>query len=69
MVSKTKIMAKCPSCGETVLFEVRPKIGQFIDCPFCNDFLEVVGLEPVLLDWPDEEEDYYYDEDDFDEED
>ena len=66
MVSKTKTMAECPSCGVMVFFEMRPKLGQFIDCPSCNEFLEVIDLDPVLLDWPVEEGDY---DDDFDDDD
>ena len=69
MVTNTKIMSECPSCGETVIFERKPTLGQFIDCPFCEEFLEVIDLDPLLLDWPIEDGDYDDDEDDFYEDD
>ena len=66
MISKAKTIAECPSCGVDILFEMQLKLGQFIDCPSCDEFLEVIDLDPVLLDWPIEGGDY---DDDFDDDD
>lgn len=59
----TMIMVECPTCGEMILFEKRPRLSQFVECSFCEEELEVVDLDPVQLDWPLGEDDFNYDED------
>jgi lysine biosynthesis protein LysW len=44
--------AKCPLCGERIKVGVKPWVGQQLECPACDAILEVVGLNPVSLDWP-----------------
>ena len=44
--------AKCPLCKEKIKMGIRPWKGQQIECPACDAVLEVVGLNPVSLDWP-----------------
>ena len=70
MVTKAKVSAECPSCGEMVFFTKRPEIGEYVECKYCEEALEVIDLEPVLLDFPLEEDgyddDYDYDDDDVD---
>jgi lysine biosynthesis protein LysW len=56
--------AKCPLCGEKIKVGVKPWRGQQIECPACDAVLEVVGLNPVSLDWPYDDTGYI----DFDEE-
>ena len=52
-------VAKCPLCGERVKVGTKPWIGQEITCPACDAILEVVGINPVSLDWPYEDEGYH----------
>ena len=69
MKTKVKILAECPSCGEMVVFDKTPKRGQLIACWYCEEELEVIDLEPILLDFPLDDEDYddEYDNEDDDE--
>jgi hypothetical protein len=45
------INAKCPSCYNKVTFGYRPHVHQRITCPICNTALEVMRINPPLLDW------------------
>lgn len=60
---KNQTMAECPSCGEMVYFEKNPTIGQYVTCRFCDEQLEVIELDPVILDWPFVDEDLEYEDD------
>jgi lysine biosynthesis protein LysW len=63
---KTKT-APCPDCEAGVDLGPWPKEGQEVICMNCGVLLEVVSLEPLILDWaigdydddlwPDDEED------------
>jgi len=66
MKSKEKIVADCPSCGEIIYFDRQPKLAELVSCWYCEEELEVIGLEPVLLDFPFQDEDY--DDEDYDDE-
>jgi lysine biosynthesis protein LysW len=48
--------AICPSCGEDVKITGQPKIGQEVICPHCEDYLEVIEVDPVELNWSLDEE-------------
>lgn len=48
---KKKGLSKCPSCGEKFYIGDRAWIGQFITCQNCEDELEIIRLDPVILDW------------------
>lgn len=59
--------ATCPGCDEKIYLRTTPKIGDIVYCPTCETELEVVGLNPIELDWPwedEEEDDEWYDEED-----
>lgn len=43
--------ANCPDCDNRITLEVKPEKGMRITCPFCGADLEVIGLDPVELDW------------------
>jgi peptide subunit release factor 1 (eRF1) len=43
--------ASCPSCKEKIYVGENPKVGKFIDCKFCDEQLEIVKVNPVILDW------------------
>jgi lysine biosynthesis protein LysW len=57
-------MAECPSCGGNVTIPGTPKMGQRVRCRSCDSILEVVWLDPIELDWPieDFEEEFIEDE-------
>jgi lysine biosynthesis protein LysW len=59
--------ALCPSCDETIHFSRVPKLGRKVMCPECGESLEVVDLEPLELDF--EEDDYDSDYDEWDDDD
>ncbi len=44
--------AYCPTCGERPLVENKLILGQIVRCCFCQSDLEVLKLDPVVLDWP-----------------
>ena len=52
-------IAKCPLCGEKIKFVSKPWMGQEVECPACDAWLEVVTLRPLSLDWPYDDEGYY----------
>ena len=43
--------ASCPDCGRTILLGSRPREGLRFICSSCGSHLELVGLEPLELDW------------------
>jgi len=53
--------AKCPYCNDRISFSSPPRLGQKVVCPHCGEYLEVVELGPVVLDFE------YDDDDDVDE--
>lgn len=73
MLTRTikRLAALCPTCEETILFDVEPQIGQLVTCSECDDELEVIDLDPIRLSWliydEEEWEDDDFDEGDFDE--
>ncbi len=63
-----KATAECPECAHKISVGFQPKLGQFITCPSCKTRLEVVWLDPLELDYP-EDLDEDFEEDEFEEED
>jgi alpha-aminoadipate carrier protein LysW len=61
---KEKTSGLCPECDGEINFP-NPQIGQRVVCSHCNADLEVIGLNPIELDWFFEDDEFY----DFDEED
>jgi lysine biosynthesis protein LysW len=43
--------AECPLCGEGIRLDVMLKFGQRLHCPACEALLEIVGMDPIKLDW------------------
>lgn len=65
MKVKKKRTSRCPSCGERISIGERPKIGQYLLCSICDEKVEIINLDPIVLDLlflPDETE-YSFDED------
>jgi lysine biosynthesis protein LysW len=47
---KRKKISRCPSCGEKISIGERPKVGQYLLCSICDEKLEIVNLDPIVLD-------------------
>jgi lysine biosynthesis protein LysW len=50
MKTYKKRTSRCPSCGEKITIGEYPKIGQYLLCSICDEKVEVVNLDPVVLD-------------------
>jgi hypothetical protein len=60
-----KRTSRCPSCGEKISIGERAKIGQYLVCSICDEMVEIVRLDPIVLDWlyqPGDNGHYYDDE-------
>ncbi|MGD8624814.1 MAG: lysine biosynthesis protein LysW [Anaerolineae bacterium] len=60
----------CPDCDGKIVLNPHAKLGQKLACPHCEAELEVIGVDPVELDWAydwswDEDDDDYDDDDDW----
>lgn len=63
--------ATCPGCDENIYLRNAPKLGDIVYCPTCETELEVIGVNPIELDWPweddeEDEEDEWVDEEEDD---
>jgi lysine biosynthesis protein LysW len=56
-------IAACPECEADIHVDEDVDKGELFNCPECDARLEVVGLDPIELDFSLEEEDEYEDED------
>ena len=45
-----KRTSRCPSCGERISIGERPKIGLYLLCSICDEKVEIVSLDPIVLD-------------------
>ena len=45
-----KRTSRCPSCGEKIFLGDHPKIGQFLLCSVCGERVEIIKLDPIVLD-------------------
>ena len=60
-IVKQKTSARCPDCGEEIDFsQPEPTLGLKFGCPHCQTNLEVIGLDPLQLNWDDG---FYFDDD------
>ncbi len=66
-VKDSRTAARCPDCDETIRPRTTPRIGQKITCSTCDAELEVVGINPLELEWAiDDDWDDDFDDDDGD---
>ena len=49
----------CAACDEEVYIPGKPTLGQTVVCSDCNAELEVISVNPLELDWPEEDEGNY----------
>jgi lysine biosynthesis protein LysW len=47
--------AFCPECHRKIEIE-DPDLGQHVICPHCQTELEIIYLDPLQLDWLEEDE-------------
>jgi alpha-aminoadipate/glutamate carrier protein LysW len=64
---KTKLRARCPSCGSWVNLRDNAEVWDLVDCTDCNTLLEVVDLRPPTLDYAKSQDDNEWDDEDWDE--
>jgi hypothetical protein len=43
--------AFCPDCDEEISFNPHPRPRQKLACPYCDVELEVIGVDPLEVDW------------------
>lgn len=41
----------CRSCGSGIRLRQSSRVGQQVACPKCGTRLEIIGLNPIELDW------------------
>jgi hypothetical protein len=46
--------AKCLACKKMIKLQEDIKAQELITCPYCKSILELMGLNPPTLDWPDD---------------
>lgn len=52
-------IAKCIACNRDILLASKPRKWSFVTCQHCGRRLEIIRVNPPLLDWPlNEEEDF-----------
>jgi lysine biosynthesis protein LysW len=70
-ISPTALQTKCPQCKEELHFPRPLRLGQAVECPYCEADLEVtfsdpLELLPALEDDEDDVWEYAYEEEDDD---
>lgn len=45
-----KKASRCPSCGEKIFLGEQPKVGQYLLCSICDEKVEIIKLDPIVLD-------------------
>ncbi len=48
---KSPVSTVCPDCHEKFTFQGPPKVGEKVMCPNCWAYLEIVGVNPLKLQW------------------
>lgn len=51
-------IARCPACDSRIRFYERPPMAHLFLCPECGMHLEVVGTNPVRLNWADDADEW-----------
>jgi alpha-aminoadipate carrier protein LysW len=57
------VIVECPDCGADITIAKPIELGKRVKCPECLADLEVIGVDPVELDWIYEVYDYEDEED------
>jgi transcription initiation factor IIE alpha subunit len=54
-----KKVAQCPSCSTKVTIDPQSRPSQQVVCPLCDSILEIIKLDPPLLDFTFDYDDYF----------
>ena len=54
---------ECLACDDDVYVGRNPKVGNFVTCRHCEEVFQIIDIDPVLIDWPYDEDDDYTDDD------
>lgn len=66
-VKPKKTTIECLLCDKDIYIGNNANLGKFITCKSCESVFEIINLDPVMIDWPYDDDDGFYD--DFDDED
>ncbi len=59
-------VVECPMCSESIVLPDNIEFGDLVDCEECDREFEVVSVQPLELEWvDDEEEDGFETDEDF----
>ena len=61
----TKVFVECLDCGAEITLIGQITVGQQMTCSECGTMLEVIGLDPVEVDWIYDEPEYEEEEEDW----
>ena len=61
----TKTFVECLDCGAEIALIGQIRVGQQMTCSECGTMLEVMGLDPVEVDWIYDEPEYEEEEEDW----
>lgn len=66
-IKSNKLIVGCLLCNKDIYVENNPKLGKFITCRNCESIYEIINIDPLMIDWPfdDDEEGYDDDGDDY----
>ena len=57
-----KETVECLACDEDVYVGRNPKVGHFVTCHNCDATFQIIDIDPVLIDWPYDEDDAEYED-------
>ena len=65
-VKPKKTVVECLLCDKDIYVGNYPNLGKFITCKSCESVFEIINIDPVMIDWPydDDDESFYDDIDD-----
>lgn len=62
-VKPKKTTVECLLCDEDIYVGNNPNLGKFITCKSCESVFEIINTDPVMIDWPyDDDDESYYDD-------
>ncbi|MFZ0450078.1 MAG: hypothetical protein WAL98_12620 [Desulfatiglandaceae bacterium] len=56
-------VVECPKCSEIIVLPNDIDLGDLVDCEECDREFEVVSVQPLELEWIDEEEENVFETD------
>jgi DNA-directed RNA polymerase subunit RPC12/RpoP len=56
------VIAKCIACNQDIILASNSRKWTYVTCQHCGRRLEIIQLNPALLDWPLSEVEDYWDD-------